>query len=203
MKKYFIGLGMILLVANGAMAQSKKGDFEVNASWGYLSMPEIDGIASTAFSYLATLGTYCSDNKSFTGAIAVAGKYYVTNRINVGLALTYEQEKREPWSRIGGTQTKLGDIHVDSYCIMPSASVIYLNKKYIQLYGDVAVGVGIQNERFTAQKGTSVKNDSNTSTYFAFQLSPIGVRVGGKLAGFAEYGVGYKGCILAGISYRF
>ena len=95
MKKYFIGLGMILLVANGAMAQSKKGDFEVNASWGYLSMPEIDGIASTAFSYLATLGTYCSDNKSFTGAIAVAGKYYVTNRINVGLALTYEQEKRE------------------------------------------------------------------------------------------------------------
>ena len=194
---------MILLVANGAMAQSKKGDFEVNASWGYLSMPEIDGIASTAFSYLATLGTYCSDSKSFTGAIAVAGKYYVTNRINVGLALTYEQEKREPWSRIGGTESKLGDIRIGSYSIMPSASVIYLNKKYIQLYGDVAVGVGIQNERFTAQKGTSVKNDSNTSTYFAFQFSPVGVRVGGRLAGFAEYGVGYKGCILAGISYRF
>lgn len=194
---------MILLVANGAMAQSKKGDFEVNASWGYLSMPEIESVAITTLSYVGTLGTYDPNSKSFSGAMAVAGKYYVTNRINVGLALTYEQEKREPWSRIGGAESKLGDICIGSYSIMPSASVIYLNKKYIQLYGDVAVGVGIQNERFTPKKGTSAKSDSDTRTLFAFQFSPIGVRVGGKLAGFAEYGVGYKGCILTGISYRF
>ena len=42
-----------------------------------------------------------------------------------------------------------------------------------------------------------------SATDFAFQASPVGVEVGGRLAAYAEAGIGASGCLIFGARYRF
>lgn len=44
---------------------------------------------------------------------------------------------------------------------------------------------------------------SDSTTQFAFQVSPLGVEVGGRLAAFAEGGIGMSGSFVIGARYRF
>lgn len=50
---------------------------------------------------------------------------------------------------------------------------------------------------------SEVGGESDKSTQFAFQVSPVGVEVGGRVAAYAEAGIGTSGCLLVGVRYRF
>ena len=43
----------------------------------------------------------------------------------------------------------------------------------------------------------------NNRTHFNAYCSPVGIKFGKKLGGYIEIGIGYKGMINGGISYRF
>ena len=50
---------------------------------------------------------------------------------------------------------------------------------------------------------SEVGGESDKSTQFAFQVWPVGVEVGGRVAAYAEAGIGTSGCLLVGVCYRF
>lgn len=73
---------------------------------------------------------------------------------------------------------------------------LYLNRRNIQVYGIYGLGVFVLRGRDTYspyyapdRKGTSL----------SMQIAPIGIKVGNKIGGFFEAGIGYKGVFNAGI----
>lgn len=66
-----------------------------------------------------------------------------------------------------------------------------------RLIGSLRLGAGASFSR------SEVGGESGKSTQFAFQVSPVGVEVGGRVAAYAEAGIGTSGCLLVGVRYRF
>jgi hypothetical protein len=63
------------------------------------------------------------------------------------------------------------------------------------LYGSTAIGA--------TWKSASNGSEVDKKTGFAYQITPIGVAVGGMIAGWAELGFGYRGILSAGVAVRF
>lgn len=78
---------------------------------------------------------------------------------------------------------------------MPNAKWNWLNLKIVSFYTRVGAGA-----LFAKAK---VGGQSDKSTLFAFQVSPVGVEVGGRIAAYAEAGIGTSGSLLVGARYRF
>lgn len=122
--------------------------------------------------------------------------------------------------------------HDLNFLIMPAGELSYYQKKYVNLYGSASLGVMFTRTNYTSEKinnntvgqpkmperiikGRShLNNDHNNiadSDYFskfystfAFQINPIGIRVGNNhIGGFLELGVGFKGFLTAGVSIQF
>src|SRR5699024_7083076 len=79
---------------------------------------------------------------------------------------------------------------MDAFLILPKAEFKYLNKRIIQLYGNAAAGLAL------------FKANGTNATSFAFQVNPIGLRIGNRLGGFFELGAGLKGFFTLGLSFR-
>jgi len=171
-KKIGFFLCLGLMVGQHASAQVQKGDVEFSLGYGALSAPKVENLATSILGEVITLGTQYQTDKVTYGPVSFTGQYALNNRLKVGMALSFERESSE------------------------------LRRKYVELHSELALGVGFRRECFDKQSGSSLSNESSTSSRFAYQITPIGVRLGGKLAGFAEVGFGYKGFVLAGISYR-
>ena len=72
--------------------------------------------------------------------------------------------------------------------------------------GYSAAGLDSRSEVENALANSSYKPSqtvTDKSTQFAFQVSPVGVEVGGRVAAYAEAGIGTSGCLLVGVRYRF
>lgn len=126
-------------------------------------------------------------------------------------------------------------VHQDdlNFLILPAGELSYYQKKHVNLYGSVSLGVMFTRTNYTSKKinkdhtisnmnkpernfkgRTYLYNEYNNiidSDYmskfystFAFQINPIAIRVGNEhIGGFLELGVGYKGFLTAGISIQF
>jgi hypothetical protein len=76
-----------------------------------------------------------------------------------------------------------------------------VKQEVIQLYTMLGLGVTLNTEK--GSYNSTGDTDTETSSNLAFQVTPIGMRIGRKLGGFAELGFGYKGIMNFGLSYRF
>lgn len=119
-----------------------------------------------------------------------------------------------------------------NFLIMPSGELSYYQKRYLNLYGSASLGIMLTRTNYTydanrkenitdpvtsernKQSRSSLNNQNNNisgSDYFskfystfAFQINPIGIRVGNnRIGGFLELGVGFKGFLTAGVSIQF
>jgi hypothetical protein len=122
-----------------------------------------------------------------TGTPNVNFRYYLNKMVTVGLGIGFENN-----SNWGSFLT-----------FSPEMTFRYLDTKdnwiRVRLYGAVAYGLTVFNDNNNA-----INHDNQTGPkLWGFQGTPIGVRVGRRLAGFAELGFGYKGLINVGLSCRF
>ena len=152
----------------------------------------IDGI-------IASLGNYTleDNNSEFTLPMFTAGyRYNITDRIKIGLDVGY--------LRINGdlrvTHNDTGEKSIikqttNYYAVLPSGQVSYYKKGIVNLYGSVNAGVIFGNSKRNSE--------TTTTTAFAYQVNPIGIRVGKQWGGYAELGYGYKGFANIGMSYTF
>lgn len=112
----------------------------------------------------------------------------------------------KPWFSLGGRVTFGGSFrtrrdiftnevieHNDKYtgALLISMRFSYLRREVVQLYSGIAVG--------------AAGHISNDTTYWApmYDATYIGVSVGRKLFGIAEFGGGMSGLIRIGLGYRF
>lgn len=127
-----------------------------------------------------------------SGVWTLSYGYRFKRWFDLSAALSYSGDFSAVYSNLDGSKLHPENRH--SISVMPVARFTWLNRKWVRLYSSVGLGVMFD----------VVQGDSRfTELYFAGQLVPVGLAVGGAFFGFVELGVGTQGFALAGIGYRF
>ena len=152
------------------------------------------------------------------GATFVTYRHFFTRRFALSGSVGADFETGtisygNPEYRINGTgySGNAGRYNVAAYTVAVEGMLTYMRHESVMLYGCLGVGVTSVQYKYTifdnAPHGSPVQVSSNPYnaqlTTVNLQLTGFGIRVGNKVAGFLEVGLGYKGLLNAGISARF
>lgn len=167
-----------------------------------------DGLTQSAVDVLglgladAVTGSKRTDEKA--SIVYGLGYRYAVGRFRVGADLGFAHTT----SKLTLSGDKMPSIKERelNFMILPTAEFVYLKSRLVELYGNASAGVSLKRHTETglteAGKAAAAKADLNTS--FAYQVNPIALRVGNETIGaFVEAGLGHKGFITAGLSFRF
>ena len=148
----------------------------------------------------AITGTKRSDSKY--SMIYGLGYRYSINRFRVGADLGFGMSSSK--LSIAGEKTpsiKEKDLRL---LVLPTAEFVYYKRRLVELYGTAAAGVNFSRHSETPVDKKTPEKKANFSTDFAYQVNPIAVRVGNeRVGGFVEAGLGNKGFLTAGLSFKF
>ena len=197
--KVFVLSLCIFAGVNMANAQDNRHEIRVSVS---------DGLTQSAVDVLglgladAVTGSKRTDEKA--SIVYGLGYRYAVGRFRVGADLGFAHTT----SKLTLSGDKMPSIKERelNFMILPTAEFVYLKRRLVELYGNASAGVSLKRHTETglteAGKAAADKADLNTS--FAYQVNPIALRVGNETIGaFVEAGLGHKGFITAGLSFRF
>ena len=197
--KVFVLSLCIFAGVNMANAQDNRHEIRVSVS---------DGLTQSAVDVLglgladAVTGSKRTDEKA--SIVYGLGCRYAVGRFRVGADLGFAHTT----SKLTLSGDKMPSIKERelNFMILPTAEFVYLKSRLVELYGNASAGVSLKRHTETglteAGKAAAAKADLNTS--FAYQVNPIALRVGNETIGaFVEAGLGHKGFITAGLSFRF
>lgn len=197
--KVFVLSLCIFAGVNMANAQDNRHEIRVSVS---------DGLTQSAVDVLglgladAVTGSKRTDEKA--SIVYGLGYRYAVGRFRVGAGLGFAHTT----SKLTLSGDKMPSIKERelNFMILPTAEFVYLKSRLVELYGNASAGVSLKRHTETglteAGKAAAAKADLNTS--FAYQVNPIALRVGNETIGaFVEAGLGHKGFITAGLSFRF
>lgn len=197
--KVFVLSLCIFAGVNMANAQDNRHEIRVSVS---------DGLTQSAVDVLglgladAVTGSKRTDEKA--SIVYGLGYRYAVGRFRVGADLGFAHTT----SKLTLSGDKMPSIKERelNFMILPTAEFVYLKSRLVELYGNASAGVSLKRHTETglteAGKAAAAKADLNTS--FAYQVNPIALRVGNETIGaFVEAGLGHKGFITVGLSFRF
>ncbi len=131
------------------------------------------------------------------GVLNIGYKRYIKNKYSVIINISYTQNNNK---FINTIYDSLGFTSKDfTLSTLVGFEYHYLNKKYLNLYSGVQLGM--YHTRLILLENKS--KTSNSKTGFAFQVDAFGLCVGKNVFGFIELGFGFNGIIKFGISGRF
>jgi len=172
---FCLALAMISFVPSG---HAQKGKSEFAVGYGFYSF----------YSFLNVSQHYGTQHAQSSGTTAFTYRYYVSKNVTLGMGLGYENISS--WGSF--------------FTFAPEVTVAYLDTRHTQhtrvkLYGAFAYGISVFGDGLAGNYGHT---DQSGPKPWAFQATPIGVRVGRQLAFYAEAGFGYKGILHAGVELR-
>lgn len=197
--KVFVLSLCIFAGVNMANAQDNRHEIRVSVSDGLtLSAVDVLGLGLAD----AVTGSKRTDEKA--SIVYGLGYRYAVGRFRVGADLGFAHTT----SKLTLSGDKMPSIKERelNFMILPTAEFVYLKSRLVELYGNASAGVSLKRRTETglteAGKAAAAKADLNTS--FAYQVNPIALRVGNETIGaFVEAGLGHKGFVTAGLSFRF
>ena len=210
MKRLFVAATLLiaLMAATESHAQVIGKDIvnknEFSLTYGTLSNSEW----IEAFGEVVTV-MFGGDTKTKTTFGPMSAEYFrrITPVVAVGaigsVSSFKEDMMRRTTTATGETSSeKIGDYTRSYFTFMPAAKFNWLRKEHFGMYSKVAAGVTVANTNMKDTDPTvATKKDNNVM--FNFQASLIGIEAGGKVRGFAEFGMGEQGAILLGVRYNF
>lgn len=176
---------------------SYKYQLEVAASYGRLTARELinnDAAAQNTRQETAN-----------SGADFFSAKYYLYSCLAIGAAGGYQVQQGNRRERYGAEYVTTGNYTTTTATIAVELTYIYRIHKYMDVYTFAGTGPAFASEKttgVTSPIGNTLKNTSERSDEFVFHYCPLGIRVGGRIGGFAELGFGYKGLFSCGLSVR-
>ena len=207
MKLKFLALSLVMVAGvNMVNAQNTTKNFVSEDRKHDISLSVSDGLTQGTSDILgmgigdAILGTKRSDSK--TSLTYGFGYRYRINRFRVGADLGFGMSSSK--LALAGEQSpsiKEKDLR---FLVLPTAEFVYFKRKLVELYGSAAAGVNLSRHTETALTKNAIAGKSSFSTDFAYQVNPIALRVGNnRVGGFVEAGLGTKGFVKAGVSFKF
>ena len=128
------------------------------------------------------------------GAIGIGYNRYVAPRWTVGLLANYHGF-RTTINFENGASAFLKD---DFYTFLVQTDYRWVNQPAVQLYSGLGLG-GTWWKSGYEEPSVNVVNNG----FFNMQFTPLGIRVGKRIGGFLEFGIGSNGLICGGVSGKF
>ena len=167
----------------------------ISFTYGLITAPEIIDLASDVVASVVTAGNYRTEKNTSTGGLFLGYRRFLTKRFNAGFSLGYEQISKDI---ISGNEVE-GKVNSNYYMALAEMEFNYLSREMVQLFSSLGAGIALRNENAEVDN----EEESETSTFMAFQVDALGLRVGRSFGASATVGFGYKGIITAGLSYQF
>lgn len=130
-----------------------------------------------------------------TGALGVAYGYQVLKHLQIGVTLNYVRYSGSRYDVTMGDRP-VAKKSLNYIGLMPYVRGTWLNRRHVQLYSALNLGMLYMHEKEYEER---FYNDMSVTAH----LTLLGVSVGRKVFGFAEYGVGARGFFTVGVGYRF
>lgn len=200
MKKSIIVLSLMISAFAATAQETEKHELRAgisDATGVALATSLVDEIPNAIID--AIFGTKVKYDKNNTlGMFELGYRYRLSDRIKIGADVSYIQMDRSYNRTFDEVATRYKGR--DQYLmILPTAEFAYIKTPLLTFYGTAAAGILLGR----ATDRSSDKPVIYHSTFFAYQVNPVGLRVGKKIGAFAEFGYGYKGIATAGVSLRF
>lgn len=147
---------------------------------------------------LSIRDNYRLGNQITAGAYSLSYHYSPLRWLAVGAYVTFANVHQRSYNRLTG---EAGPRYADNHLLFtPTLRFQYLNRPLVRLYSQIGAGIGRMRS-----KSTSLTGDRYTYTerYVTIHTTILGISVGRRLYGFAEFGASSIGCMNAGIGYRF
>lgn len=183
MLKRVLWMAAVVLLCAPGLANAQGGRSEISVGYGVA--PVTDWIDAYSDKLLDVLDMKGASMDSW-GGVSVNYTFRIIGGLGVGGTFVYSGNNQ----RLDGKK-----ISTNYYSVMPHVKMRWLNLRILSLYSRIGVGL-----TFTESSG---EGQSKSARQWAFQVSPIGVEVGGKVAAYAEAGVGTMGSFVAGLRFRF
>ena len=168
---------------------------EISASIGVVSA--FGGVFDFFKVLIEGVGNGIAGNKTDTKFIGTYGLdyYYQVNKwFRPGAKVVYEGLTT---TIRDSTNAIVNHYNTSTLSVMASSQFSYLNKKHVKLYSGIDLGIGTI---FDDNK----KGSGTTSTFCAFNVTVIGIRVGNdNIFGLVETNIGMDALIKAGFGARF
>jgi hypothetical protein len=177
---------------------SNKAQLEIAASYGPVTSDQF----TDQFSTSTTTGP--SRNKSRTyasGTSFITVRYFMFNRLAIGFTGGIQSERGE-YTNVFTPTIVSGTYETTTTTFALEFYYVYYFRKFIEVYTLFGFGPGLINTETTLIPAATTPVTTESANKLKVQYAPVGVRFGGRLGGFLELGIGYKGLVNAGLSYR-
>lgn len=142
---------------------------------------------------------YIRDNYKGSGIISFTYRHVSKNELMFwGINMDYNRTSGDIYN-VGQLE---GELKRSFITVAIEGQYRYQNMKKVQLYSGAGIGYSFGNETLTPPVDSSKPNSSGSINRIAWQINAIGIRIGNSIAGFVEFGYGYKGIINAGLSVQ-
>lgn len=198
MKKGVIALSLGLIFFAGVskaqekISSDKKNEIRIGYSDAF-PISVADAISEGIFDAILNPGKG-EKNHTSTGMYEIGYRYLAANRIKVGVDFGLQKVTSE-----FGEKSNITEKRTRHFLVLPVAEFSYIKTNFINFYGLVGAGAILGLTKITI----GGKTDKIKAIDFAFQVNPVGIRIGKKLGGFAEGGLGIKGFVTVGLNYKF
>lgn len=188
-------LSILMIWTLSISAQQKS---ELTIGYGTLTSNDVIDVFSDILSPLNIINIVNSTNEKYTGAFILGYRYALTDRLALGGDVIFERITKDI---VGSNDAKIGEQEDDTYSFLAKIDYSFVSKNKLRLYSGLGAGYSFANQEYTGT-GDNSSNDNRTGA-FAFQVTAIGLRVGGDFAVKAELGFGAAGIANVGITHRF
>ncbi len=142
---------------------------------------------------------YIRDNYKGSGIISLTYRHVSKNELMLwGINVDFNQTIGE----IYNVGQLAGELKRRFLTIAIEGQYRYQNMNKIQLYSGLGVGYSFGKETLTPSASSEKVSSTGSINRLAWQINAIGVRIGSSIAGFVEFGYGYRGIVNAGISVQ-
>jgi len=184
-------------IACNAQCPSNKRQIDIVASYGFITGDEIsEKIAPGDNSQSNTNIVYNS------GASFLTVRYFLYNRLAIGFSWGVTKERwqyNDPYNPSFSAHSYKQNSTTGAFEVY----YIYVFRKYFEVYTLAGIGASHNTrEEPVFSAGQIYSTATSSHDVLKAQYTPIGVRAGGRLGAFAELGIGYKGLLNLGVSFK-
>lgn len=189
---------VFLLGAIVATAQDK-GKNEVRVGFSDAIFIHIGSGLANAFGESISSGItgvqYKDAKTKAVGMFEAGYRYHLNERFKIGADISFLQTE-DTFDTKSTNSTDI--VRKSTYnLVLITGEFNYVKTSLLTFYASGGAGIISMS---TKEVGGTYKDNLSD---FAFQINPVGLRVGKSFGGFAELGFGYKGIISAGVNYKF
>lgn len=145
-------------------------------------------------------GSFPGERRFYPGPLRVSGAvsavyvYRVRRWLEVGGSITYAGFYRNFMHASDRSVAIRQREHY--FTLMPVLRFSWLNSRTVRFYSTFQLGWQVGFEKYSSDR-------YDTYHYAAIQVTPLGISVGRRIFGYAEFGIGMRGVLVGGIGYRF